>query len=157
MKSKALVLAIALLLLGSSAYSFGKERRGAEVIVNKHDGTQIKGELFAAKRTSLLLLESQSGADLSVNVGEINNITIVRKSKALLGAGIGAVSGVILFLPWRKMGVLLWGALSGFLEGAGIGAIASADRTYQIENQSQEEIERILRILRTKARIPNPD
>ncbi|GAG24033.1 unnamed protein product, partial [marine sediment metagenome] len=65
-----------------------KEKRGANLIIQKTDGQQVKGELITVKENSLLLLSSE-GADISVDVRNIKFIKIVKKSKLLKGAGYG--------------------------------------------------------------------
>ncbi|MGB6865507.1 MAG: hypothetical protein WBE11_07415 [Candidatus Aminicenantaceae bacterium] len=65
------------------------QKPGAKVIIQKIDGQQFRGELIAVKQNSLLLKEYESGGDITVDVEDIAVIKIVKKSKALLGAGIG--------------------------------------------------------------------
>jgi len=48
-------------------------------------GQQIEGELITVKPNSLLLLDTE-GKDVSIDIGDIKVIRIVKKSKALLGA-----------------------------------------------------------------------
>jgi len=92
----ALFLVFSLMMLSVNLYA--KERRGAKVVITKTNGQQIRGELITVKPNSLLLLDTE-GKDVSVGIGDIKVITIVKKSKALVGAtfrsfaggGIGAV------------------------------------------------------------------
>jgi len=58
-------------ILSLSGNLIAKERRGAELMVDKKDGQQVRGELIAVKQDSLLLLERESGADVSVDIEEI--------------------------------------------------------------------------------------
>ena len=97
-----LFLIFYLLILSGNLYT--KERRGVELVVQKKDGKQRTGELIAVKKNSLLLLDSE-GVDVSVNIGEIRIIKIVKKSKSLVLGGIGLVSGAAI------------GALIGYLQG----------------------------------------
>jgi hypothetical protein len=69
-----------------------KERRGADLIVTRLDGSQLSGELIAVKRESLLLLNNV-GKDESFDLAGIKTVRIVRKSRAWLFAGIGGVAG----------------------------------------------------------------
>jgi hypothetical protein len=161
------------------------KKKGAELIVQKIVGQQVRGELITVKENSLLLLNSESGADVSVDIREIQLIEIVKKSKSLAWGGIGLVSGAVI------------GALIGYLEGddppfivtlfgstiikgppiltddekalyngitcgmiggilGGIGgAIAGKDKIIQFEGKSDTEIKEILQELRKKARIRN--
>jgi hypothetical protein len=69
-----------------------KERRGANLIVTRLDGSQVAGELIAVKPDSLLLL-SNVGRDESIDLANIKTVRIVRKSRAGLFAGIGGAAG----------------------------------------------------------------
>jgi len=148
---------------------YAKERRGADLVIQKSDGQQIKGELIAVKESSLLLLEHDSGADATCVVGEIKTTTIVKKSKrgkgALYGFGLGAIggglAGGLLVEPEEStrvnnalFGVIFLGAI-GALTGLIVGGFLGKDKTIQIEGKSEAEIKRILDDLRKKARIPN--
>ncbi|NIO49570.1 MAG: hypothetical protein GTN73_09090 [Candidatus Aminicenantes bacterium] len=163
-----LFLVFSLIMLSVNLYA--KERRGATLIIWKKDGGQIKGELIVVKikPNSLLLLDTE-GKDVSVDIADIRVITIEKKSKALLGAGIGlgagALLGAILFnYIWHAAheeydgaGILLIdmpvGGAIGATLGALIGARAGKDKTIQIEGMTDSEIKETLNKLREKARL----
>jgi len=159
-----------------------KKRNGAGLVIQKKDGKQEAGELIAVKQNSLLLLDYK-GVDLSVNIGEIRVIEIVKKSKTLVSGGIGLVSGAAIgaligFLqgddpPGMITGfghsipipgiltadekALYRGISCGILGGAlgGIaGTIAGIDKRIQIEGKSEAEIKKVLNKLQKKARVP---
>ena len=96
-KFMALILIASLILLSSSVSAKGK--RGAILIIQKKDGQKIRGELILVKLNSLLLIDSETSADISVELDDIKIIKIAKKSKlfkrgvlgALAGAGIGAL------------------------------------------------------------------
>jgi len=170
MKKSALVFVEVFSLLACSISLLAKERRGADLVVTKTDGQRVAGELIAVKSTSLLLLDSQSGADVSVRIDDIRDIRIVKKSKVLAGAGIGfLVSSVSLCGLWWATdregftdpeggGPLVVAAifgLPGLLVGASVGAILSKSKTMQIERKSDPEIKEILDKLRRQARVTN--
>jgi len=158
-------------LLALSGNLIAKERRGAELIVQETDGTQVRGELIAVKENSLLLMERYSGADVSVDIKDVGVITIVKKSKILQGASIGAfvgfTCGAVYVLStqstqywWNNRvtyatlyGVI--GACIGALFGGIPGSIAGIDKTIQIEGESDSEIKEALEYLRKKARVRN--
>jgi len=137
MSKKLLVLVLVCILifpLGLAA----KEKKGADLIIQKTDGTQIGGELIAVKENSLLLLDRESGVDVSVDVKDIIVITIVKKSKALQGAGLGfLISAVSLSaLAWATdeeyfsdpegggpLVLALFFGIPGLLVGTVVGAI----------------------------------
>ena len=94
-----LFLVFSILILSGNLIA--KERRGADVkIYNtkpQKEGTQwetphIRGELIAVKKSSLLLLGSE-GADVTVDVSDINSIKIIPKSNALSYGILGLVAG----------------------------------------------------------------
>ena len=58
-----LFLVVSVLLL--SGNMFAQERKGAEGIIQRTDGTQVRSELIAVKENSLLLMERESGADVT--------------------------------------------------------------------------------------------
>jgi len=150
---------------------YAKERRGAKLLITKKDGQLIAGELIVVKPTSLLLLNTV-GKDVAVDIADIKLIRIVKKSKALLGGGIGLViciggAGLIGALvgegPLEKMSGLAFGYVEfgmfygpvAALLGAIIGAIAGTDETIQIEGMTDSEIQETLDYLCKKARVIN--
>ncbi|HSA95703.1 MAG TPA: hypothetical protein VLJ16_06620 [Acidobacteriota bacterium] len=86
-----IVLALFSYLLAFPADMAAKGRRGAEIIVSRLDGSDVKGELVAVKPDSLLLLSE--GRDVSIGLAEVRSLVIVRKSKSGLLAGIGGGAG----------------------------------------------------------------
>ena len=146
-------------------FESSKERKhGAELDVWKKSGWLVTGELIAVKPNSLLLLNPQ-GKDVSVDIADIKVIRIVKKSKALLGAGIGGGAGAlatIIFValtPLReepleyKFNVAVVGGAYGAILGALLGLVAGKDKTIQIEGMTESEIQETLDKLRKKARI----
>ena len=175
---KTLSLLLIISLLGLSQNLFAGERHGAILSVQKKDGHQENGELIAVKPISLLLLDSASGADVSIEVTDISAIKVIKKSRtwiglglgALIGAGIGALLGVTNVVDPERIGGrrVLWGsrgqkavvigaffAVPSGLLGLGIGAAAGADKKIQFEGKSDLEIQSALGELRQKARIPD--
>jgi hypothetical protein len=174
MKNNVLVLVVVSSLLICSGNLFANERRGADLVVTKIDGQQIAGELIAVKPSSLLLLDSQTGADVSVEIGEIEAIKIVKKSKALVigacGLGLGVVMGILAGESVQSEEMDSWGAFfrsmyfnpvfiaTGLgivlgISGALIGASVGKDKTIQLEGNSPEEIRTIMDKLRAQARV----
>ncbi len=151
-----------------------RKKHGANLIIQKINGRQVGGELIAVKQHSLLLLNTV-GKDVSVEIEEIKVITVVKRSKALLGvvtgfAGAGAGIGACLWvlgLPvaaifgeagiesWKDdfLDVFLYGALIGVVLGAIVGGFLGEDKTIQIERMTDLEIKEALDKLRKKARI----
>ncbi len=164
----ALFLIFSLVMLSANLYA--KERRGAKLIITKKDGQLIKGELITVKPNSLLLLDTE-GKDVSVDIADIEVITIVKKSKVWTGAGLGALIGggvaaLCNELFWKANGeqymkhiitafVGVIGGAAGGLIGALVGARAGTDKTIQIEGRPDLEIRETLEYLGKKARVPD--
>ena len=167
-----LFLVFSILLL--SGNMLAKERKGADLIILKTNRTQVRGELIAVKENSLLLKEYDSGADVSVDIGKIQLIEIVKESKVWKGIGYGLLGGAVIgVLVGYLLGddppttvpiitddekALALGIMCGITGGAlgGIGgAIAGADKTIQIKGKSDSEIKQTLEELRKKARVPD--
>jgi len=164
-----LFLVFSILLLSGNL--FAKERKGAELIIQKIDGQRVRGELIAVKKNSLLLKDYYSGTDATVGIDDIRVITIVKKSKllegGLIGLLLGAVVGYAVGYPQGSeigisfskaeaggIGAAIGGGI-GALIGVGIGAAIRADKEIQIEGRSDSEIKWYLEKLRKKARIKN--
>ncbi len=112
---------------------------------------------------------------MSVDVKDIKVIRIMRKSKTLLGAGLGFLAGASIgfivgavFVPKSRFTKTSWflseeeqgaiGATIGGPIGLVIGAVIGGtitDQTIALYDKTQDEVERILEKLRKKARIPN--
>lgn len=164
-KTIALFLVFSLLALSGNLYA---KKRGAELIITKKDGQQIRGELIAVKKNSLLL-SSESGADVTINIAEIRIIEISKKGKAgkdafyglLIGGGFGVLfgelgSGLSVELGLRKHTFALWGGLLGGIFGALGGLVVGfpdLHGTVHIEEMTEFEIYEFLEKRRKKARI----
>jgi len=162
-KFTALLLIFSLMMLSVNLYA---KKRGAKLIITKLDGQLIKGELITVKPNSLLLLDAE-GKDVSVGIADIKVITIVKKSKATLGAGIGFLvcGGVGALIapnlqPWSNGRELGWTLLIGAIGGAGglliggiTGALLGTDKTIHFEGMTDLEIQKTLDKLSKKARI----
>lgn len=147
------------------------QKPGANLVVQKKDGQQAKGELIAVKKTSLLLKDSKSGVDVSVDINNVNAIKM-KKSKTMVGVGLGFLAGAVLgamiglavhgaFIKddmfWEEQYSVLVGSTIGGLVGGISGGIIGANhsKTIRIKGKSEKEINVILEDLRKKARVPN--
>ena len=68
-------------------------KTGALIEIHGKEGGYIVGELIAVRKKLLLLCGYATGADLYVDIRDVKTITIGKKSKAKLGAGIGGLIG----------------------------------------------------------------
>jgi hypothetical protein len=158
-----------------------RKKHGTNIIIQKINGQQVSGELITVKPSSLLLLNTE-GKDVSVDIEEIKGITVVKKSKALTGIGIGLVIGgasgayfgtkerdtedlgilnilyifYLLYPPsWfrHELGSIALGGSIGAVVGGFIGAAIGKDKTILLEGMSDSETQKTLDKLRKKARI----
>ncbi len=157
-------------LVALSGNLMGKERKGVKLAIKKIDEQQVNGELITVKPDSLLLLDSETGSDVSVNIEDIKAIKIVKKSLAYeLGLGgflaTAAYRGVAHSSIRREeegeaatqhfLGTtLVIGAIAGAV-GVLIGVALGIDKTIKIEGKSDVEIDAALKKLSKKARVPN--
>jgi hypothetical protein len=154
-----------------------KERRGADLVIERKNGWKVKGELITVKPDSLLIKESAGGVDVNVRVRDIKKVTVVNKlnkSKGyiglLVGGAIGAAFGFAQgddsptyhsadiisfdFNPVKKaeQKAIAWGLGVGLL-GYMIGKAASIDKTFLFEGRNPGTVETNLEKLRKKARV----
>lgn len=176
---KLITLFLVLSILILSGNLIAKVRRGADVKIYKTtpqmEGTpretpHIRGELIAVKQSSLLLLGSE-GADVTVDLNDIQSIKIMPKLRAstggLYGLLVGGLFGFAIgyisnqgggFISPSLSGLVcaVPGSVFGLLGGACIGAeVSRSSKTIQFEGKSDSEIQEILEELRKKARIQN--
>jgi hypothetical protein len=140
-----------------------KDRKGADIVVTKTDGSQFGGELIAVKRDSLLLLSA--GMDLSIRLADIREVRVVRKSHALLFAGIGAAAGATVgaFVgiyggggdddvgPATIRGAVVIGAL-GAVAGLLTSSVFSRDSRFDVAGGRQEAVAEFWDSLRSYSR-----
>ena len=104
-----------------------KQKHGTKLIVQKRDGQEIRGELIAVKHNSLLLLEFESAAEVSIEIIDIKVIKVIKKSLlAILVVILGISEGLFDKDPF---------------------AIPRTYKTIQIEGKTPEEREKIIKKL----------
>ena len=156
-------------LVALSGSLMGKERKGAKLTIQKKDGQKVMGELITVKPDSLLLLDSE-GIDVSVDIGDVKAIKIMKKSLAyefgLSGFLVGAAVSGVTHSGTRKEEVgeeatqhfvfktIAIGGITAVV-GIIIGMAFGIDKTIKIEGKSDVEIDAALEKLRKKARIRN--
>jgi hypothetical protein len=155
-------------ILSLSGNMFAKERKGADLIVEKIYGGKVEGELIAVNESALLLKLSYSSFDVSIDIDEVKIITIRKESKAKIGAIFGFLMGgsigALLARTSKGWGggttqaIAITGILSGLLGGiigGGIGGGIEGKETLIFEGKSNLEIQETLEKLRKKARVKN--
>ncbi len=161
-KILALFLTFSILALTGNLYA--KERKGTELVIHKKDGKEVKGELIVVKENSLLIMESLSGADVSVSFRDISVLRIVKKSKALTWGGFGFLLGALAgyggnassgFMAPTDYAAAVGVGIFGFLIGAGFGAIAGGDEVIKLEGLPMSGIKERMYGLRKETRVPD--
>jgi hypothetical protein len=162
---KLIAPALIILLLFIPANVSAKERRGANLIVTRLDGSQVSGELIAVKSDSLLLLSY--GRDESIDLADIKTVRIVKKSlagKGALygflagaagGAGVGLAMGRTDMLEEKTplvLGVL--GGAIGALSGLLVGSMAGVDSSFTVAGKPETVVAAYWDKLRAHARVP---
>jgi hypothetical protein len=156
-----LVVSFLVLPAGLSA----KERRGANLIVTRLDGSQVSGELIAVKRDSLLLLSN--GRDESVDLADIKTVRIVKKSLAGKGALYGFLAGALGGALWGSANqdsdalgnatALVAGAYVGAigaLSGLLLGSVVGVDSSFTVAGKPEAVVAEYWDKLRAHAREP---
>jgi hypothetical protein len=157
------VLIVSFLVL--PAVLSAKERRGADLVVTRLDGSQVSGELIAVKKDSLLLLSY--GRDESIDLTAIKAVRIVKKSLAgkgaLYGFLVGAVGGAGVGLAMGRTDLggngtpLLaggFGGAMGALSGLFLGSVAGLDSSFTVAGKPETVVNEYWNKLRSHARVP---
>jgi hypothetical protein len=162
--AKLIASALIVLFLVLPAGLSAKERRGANLVVTRLDGSQVAGELIAVKRDSLLLLSY--GRDESIDLADIKSIRIVRKSRAGKGALYGFLAGAVGGALWGSANQApMWGndtvwvagayyGAIGLLSGLLLGSVAGVDSSFTVAGKPEAVVNEYWVKLRTHAREP---
>ena len=167
---KVFVSVIIFTLLAFPFQLTSKQKPGAMLNVIKTDGSNVRGELISVKPTALLLKESKSQSDITVDLDDIIMIRIRKKSNIILGAVLGTLAGGVsgmliggMFphkentadnLSWkygRNLGLI--GMAVGAIGGTYLGLKAGKEEIIHLEGLSSEDKEFWLDVLRNQARI----
>lgn len=177
MKKTSAVMVFVILFLLTALLGMAGQGQGASVIVLKKDGFQLRGELLEVKPDSLVLLLNQRnvGVDMSVNVKDIAEIRIPKKSHTALGIGVGLLAGLVVGLIARPhaesssqsgfagvvvagiveetagMGTVLLRSVGGAAVGGIIGAASGTDEVYRVSGMDKNAVETMLRTLSQRA------
>lgn len=147
-------------------------KKGVKITIEKNNGDLEEGELISVKRDSLLILDAETQADLSLPLRDVNNIKVHNKSRmvelGILGAlGGAAVQGIVAKtekkveketqegLQKTEHGMpsfLLYGVIVG-AAGVALGAVIGIDKTIQVQGKSEAELLPDLEKLAKKARV----
>ncbi|MCJ7581732.1 MAG: hypothetical protein MUP98_14515 [Candidatus Aminicenantes bacterium] len=143
-------------------------RVGVRLVIQKTDGQEVAGELVTVKSDSLLILNKETEEDTTVNLSDIDVITVDNKSKMFeFGVGgflLAGAARISLHSAVEKKNIedeatahqvqSVWfiGAA-----GAGVGILAGAlmgiNKNIQIQGKSEEDIQTAMEKLSKKARV----
>jgi hypothetical protein len=140
---------------------FAKEKRGANLVIQKKNGQKISGELITMKKQSMLLWDFK-GTDVSVYFNEIQIIQVKNKSEFWKGSINGFVLGGVFGFAFvhgqggaeALLGTLLLGVPCA-LAGGLFGAAAGNDRVILFDIMSDSEKEEVLQELSSLAFRPD--
>ncbi len=166
-KLTALILVVSLVVL--SADLSAAVRKGVNITISKTSGEEVSGELITVKRDSLLLLDPETEADISVDLTVIDVIKVNNKSlmfeMGMGGALLAAAARLSLHSALEKdlantegatehqvQEVWLFGVIGGAV-GVLAGAAFGIDSTIQIQGESDAAIQSALEKLSKKARV----
>ncbi len=161
--SMLLIFSLVALSGNLSAQSLSKsEKKGTKLRIQKNDGQHVKGELITVKKDSLLLLNAELNADITVLIKDIETITIVKKSLGFQFMVYGALAGVLYGSAKKETYKYLDRNQAYFVAGAvlaatgfAIGTVAGINKKIRIQGKSDTEIQETLEKLSKKARVPN--
>lgn len=136
-------------------------RRGSTVVLIMTDGSLVKGELLAVKANALLIYDQDTNLGKSIDLGQVTQVKVLKKSKFLLGfaIGFGVLFGPCLYGYVQSHGQGLLGldmifglsAIPGLCGGI-IGALASADKKLSLAEKPSQAFQKNLKRLKRYAR-----
>ncbi|MCR4408701.1 MAG: hypothetical protein QHH43_02770 [Candidatus Saccharicenans sp.] len=143
-----------------------QKKRGNDLVITTVDNRVFRAELLTIKGNDLIVLPGYPGSETVVNIDEIQDIRVVRKSKTKLGAliGLSAGAGITLLMltdksvpDWPNQLTAIGGAMYcgiGLAVGALMGSLSGGDKHIVRVQRTPEENARILAKLDQYARVP---
>ncbi len=143
-------------------------QRGSTVEVAMTDGRFISGELLAVKGNELIIHDKSIDRGFTVNIAQVSEIWIKKKSRVLTGMAIGLIAGLGIGAGIAKSArepysdlegsaaiVALYSPLCAATIGGLIGAVESRPKKIFVKGQPPIQVEGILRYLENHARWRN--
>jgi len=147
-------------------------RKGVKIEVETNDGQIMNGELISVKRDSLLMLDAETMADVSVKLEEVKTIQVNNKGRILELGIAGVLLGVAAqgliqrdektlhgvggdddeIITQSKRSGVLFGSI-GLGVGALGGTLMGMNKIIQIQGRSDADIQKDLEKLSKKARV----
>jgi len=153
---------------------------GTLMIFSTKKGGKIEAEVLAVQHRKLILKDSATSSGISLDIDELDAIMVTKKSYLSLGCGIGAVVGAATgamiadekgergdssdqsaagnaaHMLRRESVYAALGGILGGLAGTALGGVAGqlwgSKKMIAVKGSSAEEIDRILKWLRSQAR-----
>jgi hypothetical protein len=136
-----------------------KTRHGATVEVTMNDGSQFEGELLAVKADTLLIYDQNGKQGKILELLQIAQVKILKKSKILKGLGIGLGVGLAIGFFNNNVSYSDHDGLSYFLItpvttliGFVLGLAASLPQNLSLAGESSGDVQRNLEYLKCYAR-----
>ncbi len=102
------VLALAVFLAVPGEGLYAKTRgRGADLVIQRKDGTFLRGTLLSVRDRALILLDEDSGADVTVSIDDIDAFKVVKEPRfsarfSWTAALAGTAASIYGFSSWKK-------------------------------------------------------
>ena len=161
-ESLIVILVLALLAPALAA----QEKRGAQIVVTKNDGTVFQGELLAVRGTDLLIMAGSTPGGVSVSLADAKLVKVIKQGKAwtivggafiggLLGGALGYAveSGHQEFMSdIDKAAGAAVGAGIGLVSGGLVGMLISSNKKIPVVSTDPESVSQAAARLRKVAR-----
>jgi hypothetical protein len=136
-----------------------KEQRGSNVVIILNDGHQANGELLAVKSDALLIYNHNSNQGKSIDLQQVVQVIVLKKSKGLLGLAIGLGVGVLTWVIINARNDFEYARLSyiiitppASLLGGIIGTLVSVPEEFYLSGESSQDVLQNLGQLKRYAR-----
>jgi hypothetical protein len=141
-----------------------KERRGSTVEATMTDGSQVKGELLAVKTETLLIYDRDVLQGKSIDLQQVAQVKVLKKSKFFDGLGIGIVIGLVIsvnnikridresLMPIFEIVGSFWPVPIAGFSGGLIGAVCGINQKFSLVEVSSKSVQQNLVRLKRYAR-----
>jgi hypothetical protein len=149
------VLVLVVLVCAGAIPSYGAIIKGSTIGVAMKDGIEFKGELLAVSGRTLVLFDNTVKKEFRVDIDEVKELTVFRKSrfgKAMVNGGtLGAIAGLSILAGEDQDDANEYRSLSvpfAALLGGGVGMLSAlfspGNKCYPIENMPAADIDVLL-------------
>jgi hypothetical protein len=165
-KSNAIVIILMMLMaLANLPLTASNERRGSRVVVTQTDGNLVRGELLAVKADALLIYDQDSDQAKSIDLQQVTQVRLLKKSKFLTGFVIGAAVGLgyLIFdleilgnrgkrnTDFQEISYIIYPPFTGLVGGL-LGTLTAMSANFSLVGESPERVQQNLERLKCYAR-----